>query len=163
MERLSGLPLEILFEHNFVVNGPPILVQFPSGWRANEAHEKKMKQNTNLFDAKIKVLSIIARKKIPLALKDKILLVTVDELPPTSLAFSDSSHAESLPIPMLTSIHVYQKSSTSELKMKLYNSGGTPLYPERTVTKLSVALRSFPFDTNLSTISFHLQFHVQLH
>ncbi len=150
MDSRAGVPLEVLFVHRFEIDGKPAIVQFPSGW------------STVTGKAKIRVLSVTAKQIIPLVLKNETLLVFLDEIPANSLLFSDVQHGESLAVPLLTALHVYQKPPTAELKMRVRNGGGAVAYRDSDVTKLTVSLRSFPKNSSLSSVSLLLQFHVQL-
>ncbi len=76
--------------------------------------------------------------------------------------YGDIVHAEMLTIPMLSSLHFVQKLGRDALKIKLFGSDFIPLWPHDTVQKLTVALRSFPYDTTLSDTSLHLHFQIQL-
>ncbi len=157
MDRPSGLPLEIFFEHNLRIDGGNVLVQLPSGWHALKEEGKQP-----IFNAKIRILSVIAKQDIPEALKNHTLLVTIDELPPISLLFSDPTHGISSTASVLTSIYIHQKRQGDQLKIRLINNGQYPLWPNRPVRKLSLGLRSFPHDSSIGDITLRLQFHLQL-
>ncbi|MCP4057435.1 MAG: hypothetical protein GY738_09010 [Pseudoalteromonas sp.] len=157
MEQPLGYPLEIIFEDFFVINGPSATIQFPAGWRAREKNNKN-----KIYNGKIEILSVIAKHEIPAVLKNQTLLVIVEQLPNLSLLFGTSSNSEALAAPVLACLHFVQKVPSDILKIKLYHGKGLPLWPGRAVSKLTPALRSFPYDTSLSSVSLRLQFHIQL-
>ncbi len=158
MDRTLGLPLSLIFEDELQINGSPVQIQLPTGWRGRRDVKKK-----DVFNSKIKILSIIAKREIPQILENRTLLVVVDELPPISMVYyGDIVHAETLTIPVLSSLHFVKKLGADTLKIKLIGSDFVPLWPENTVQKLTVALRSFPYDTTLSEISLRLHFQIQL-
>ncbi len=138
MDLPIGLPLELFFQNRMVINGPPATVQLPTSWQGKDEATKKP-----IFNAKIRILSVTSSEELPTVLKNCILLLSVDELPPISLLFSNALHCEYLTASVLTSIQIYQKSAADSLKIRLFNSGSFPLWPNRAVTNFKIFTKLF--------------------
>lgn len=154
--------LHLFFEAKIRVNSDSAELILPDQFEAHTLLRRKVK----ILEPKIRLVALFAKTPIPETLYNRLVLISVAQLPPTSLLFQSSSreHSRATLAPVLTTTWIEKPhdANASDVRLHLTDTAYVAFGRQTPIRSLNISLKTFPTVPSDVNAELDLVFHFHL-